>query len=140
MSMKTLFVIAVMLAGTAFAWNGAMHPWMNSSTMHPMDTLSTIECRTNATITLLDNQTNGSLANYSAALQKDETALAGYAASGDGASFWTYLKGSYIPDLKAAFMALRHSVGGMKAAWCGPLKGMGRGMLHFRMHHRMRGG
>ena len=92
--MKTLLAV-LLIAGFAFAWNGTPHMRDLNST------LSMIECRTNSTIGLLDNQSN--LSAYASALQKDEASLAGFAASGDAKSFFSHLRGSYLPDLKAAF-------------------------------------
>ncbi len=138
--MKMLLAI-LLIAGFAFAWNGAPHMRDLNST------LSMIECRTNSTIGLLDNQSN--LTTYASALQKDEASLGGFAAAGDAKSFFSYLRTSYIPDLKAAFKALRENLGrgGARAAMSGcrmakrPMMGLGRfGRMPSHARRFMRGG
>ena len=134
--MKTLLAV-LLIAGFAFAWNGTPH-------MRDLNTtLSMIECRTNSTIGLLDNQSN--LSAYASALQKDEASLAGFAASGDAKSFFSYLRGSYLPDLKAAFKALRGAFGarGARHAMAGCMPAKRPAMRHFMPSHArrfMRGG
>ncbi len=122
--MKMLLAI-LLIAGFAFAWNGTSHMRDLNST------LSMIECRTNTTIGLLDNQSN--LTAYAAALQKDEASLAGFAAAGDAKSFFGYLRASYIPDLKAAFKALRENLGrgGARHAMAGCMPAKGQMVRHF---------